>query len=54
MQLVKLAEEEDHLDFAEAYDDMSGAPLDPKMAYKAQMEELNVNTRHAVVRQSVL
>ena len=37
LQQVKLAEEEDHLDPAAAYADVSSAPLDPEMVYKARM-----------------
>ena len=38
---VELAEEEDHPDLISAYDDVSGAPLDPEKVYEARMEEVN-------------
>ena len=40
LQQVKLAEEHDHPNLAEAYDDISGAMLDPQQVYKARMEEV--------------
>lgn len=40
LQQVKLAEEEDRPALGEAYDDASGAPLDPEMVYKARIENV--------------
>ena len=40
LQLVKLAEEIDHPELEAAYDDVSGALLDPEQVYKARLEEV--------------
>lgn len=40
IQQVKLAEDEDHPELVDAYDDVSGVPLDPDMLYNARMEEV--------------
>ena len=40
LQQVKLAEEEEHPDLVPAFDDVSGAPLDPEKVHAARMEEI--------------
>ena len=40
LQECKTVEENDGIEFLDAYDDVSGAPLDPKEVYKARMDEV--------------
>ena len=40
LQECGTAEEDDGVEFLNAYDDVSGAPLDPAEVYKARKEEV--------------
>ena len=40
MQQVRLAVEEDSPELEAAFDDVSGAQLDPEMVYRARLEEV--------------
>ena len=42
LQQVKLAEEEDHPDQMDAYDDVSGAPFDPAKIYASDFRPVQL------------